>query len=163
MKELGPINSSGTKLGNIHLASPAMLGVARGRLGVRADLRAGDAASMPYADAQFDLIIAMLVLHELSPATRIGILSEARRTLNRHGRILLIDFHPGPVRGLSGWWSKSLITLAEIVAGGEHYKNYREFMAHKGLPTLITAQEFLVDKKRIVAGGNFGLFLLRSN
>lgn len=142
-------------------ASPAMLDVARKRLGDRADLRLGDAAAMPYQDGQFDLIMTTLMLHELPPPTRSAILNEAMRVLDDEGRILLIDFHSGPFRGLRGWWAKAIVTLAEFTAGGEHYRNYRQFMAQKGLPPLVEAHDLLVDKQRIVAGGNFGLFLLR--
>lgn len=143
--------------------SPAMLEVARKRLGDGADLRSGDAANMPFDDAHFDLVTAMLVLHELPPATRSAILSEAMRTLKPDGRLLLIDFHPGPVRGLRGWQSKAIITLSELLAGREHYRNYRQFMAQNGLPSLVAAHDLKVDKERIVAGGNFGLFLLHPN
>jgi demethylmenaquinone methyltransferase/2-methoxy-6-polyprenyl-1,4-benzoquinol methylase len=140
-----------------------MLEVARATLGDRAELHLSETTGFPYDDGQFDLIITMLVLHELPSATRTTILNEAKRTLRAEGRLLLIDFHPGPIRGLNGWRSKIMITLSEILAGREHFRNYREFMAHKGLPTLVAAHDLTVDKERIVAGGNFGLFLLHSN
>ena len=51
-------------------ASPAMLTVARRRLGDNASLQLGDATRLPYPDRAFDLVLASTVLHEMSPAAR---------------------------------------------------------------------------------------------
>jgi len=48
-------------------------------------------------------VIAMLVLHEMDDSTRMGSLDEMKRVLKPNGRILLIDFHPGPLQPLQGW------------------------------------------------------------
>ena len=142
--------------------SPSMLQVARNRLGESANLYMGDASIMPYQDKEFDLIIFSTVLHEMPRAVRSAVISEAKRTLKEDGRILMIDFHPGPIRPLEGWISKSIITLAEIVAGREHFKNYRDFIAHKGLRPLISIHGLLIDQEKIVGGGNIALFLLHT-
>ena len=142
--------------------SPSMLQVAHNRLGESANLYMGDASNMPYADKEFDLIIISTVLHEMPRAVRSAVINESKRTLNEDGRILLIDFHPGPIQPLKGWLNKSIITFAEIAAGREHFKNYRDFMANKGLPELISTHGLSIDKEKIVSGGNIALFLLRS-
>ena len=140
--------------------SPAMLHVARNRLGEAANLYEGDASKMPYADNEFDLIIMTNVLHEMPVAVRSAVIAEEKRVLKEDGRILLIDFHPGPIRPLKGWLYKSIITFAEIGAGREHFKNYRDFIANNGLPELILNHGLSVDKEKIVSGGNIALFLL---
>jgi ubiquinone/menaquinone biosynthesis C-methylase UbiE len=140
--------------------SPSMLQVARKRLGDRAHLFMGDASNMPYSNQTFDLILMTTVLHEMSEKVRIAVINESKRILKKDGRILIIDFHPGPIRPLKGWFYKSVITLVEMMAGGEHYKNYRNFMANKGLPGLISSHELCVDKEKIVSGGNMALLLL---
>lgn len=142
--------------------SPSMLQVARNRLGESANLYMGDASNMPYPDKEFDLIIISTVLHEMPRAVRSAVIDESKRTLNEDGRILLIDFHPGPKRPLKGWIYKSIITFAEIGAGREHFKNYRDFIANKGLPELISTHGLSIDKEKIVSGGNIALFLLSS-
>ncbi len=142
--------------------SPSMLQVARNRLGEGAKLYAGDASNMPYADKKFDLIILSTVLHEMPRAVRSAVIDESKRTLKDDGRILLIDFHPGPIQPLKGWLNKSIITFVEIAAGREHFKNYRDFLANKGLPGLISMHGLSIDKEKIVGGGNIGLFLLKS-
>lgn len=142
--------------------SSSMLQVARKRLGGSANLHMGDASKMPYADKTFDLIIMSTVLHEMSHDVRRAVIGESKRTLKDDGRILLIDFHPGPIRPFKGWLSKSIITFAEVMAGGEHFKNYRDFMANKGLLGLISPHELSIEKDKIVSGGNMALLLLRS-
>lgn len=81
--------------------------------------------------------------------------------LKHSGRILLIDFHPGPIKKFRGLYSKVIITISEILAGLDHYRNYRHFMRHGGLPNLIDSLGLQIETQRIVSGGNFGIFLLK--
>jgi ubiquinone/menaquinone biosynthesis C-methylase UbiE len=142
--------------------SAAMLEVARQRLGENANIYLGDASKMPYPNKKFDLITMTTVLHEMPQDVRSSVLNEMKRVLKEDGRILLIDFHPGPIRPLKGWIFKSFITLIEFMAGGEHYKNYRAFLANKGLPGLISSHGLSIDQEKIVSGGNIALMLLRT-
>ena len=140
--------------------SPSMLEVARARLGDSARLELGDATRMPYQDGQFDLVISMLSLHEMRLPMRLGVLSEIKRVLKESGHILLIDYHPGPYQKWEGWTSKLLITLAELAAGREHFRNYRQFMSTKGLPGTIALGQLQIEKQNILAGGTLGVFLV---
>lgn len=140
--------------------SPSMLQVAKNRLSEEANLYLGDASSMPYQDKKFDLIIISTVLHEMPSGVRNAVIDESKRTCKQDGRILLIDFHPGPIQPLKGWINKCIILIAEIAAGRKHFKNYRNFIAREGLPGLISTQGLSVDKEKIVAGGNMALYLL---
>lgn len=75
-------------------ASAAMVDLARERLGLDADLRVADlAAPLPYADGEFDDVVASLVLHYLEDWT--GPLAELRRVLKSGGRLLVSVNHPG--------------------------------------------------------------------
>jgi ubiquinone/menaquinone biosynthesis C-methylase UbiE len=74
-------------------ASPAMLELARQRLGADADLRVADLSQpLPYADATFDDVVCSLVLHYLREWT--APLAELRRVLKPGGRLLLSVNHP---------------------------------------------------------------------
>jgi len=139
--------------------SPSMLEVAQRRLGDTAKLDLGNATDMPYEENKFDLIIAMLTLHEMPPATRSAAIMAMRRVLKEDGRILLIDFNPGPIQSLQGWTSKVIIFFSEVAAGREHFRNYRHFMANGGLSTLATQHDLRVEKQRILAGGTFAIYL----
>ncbi len=141
--------------------SQAMLDVARRRLGERADLQLGDAARMPYPDGAFDLVLATTVLHEMPPEARGTVLDEMKRVLRPDGRMLLIDFQVGPVRPLRGWLTKAVIATSESAAGRQHHRNYRNFMASGGLPTLFGERGLSVDQRRIVSGGAIGVYLVR--
>ena len=141
--------------------SPAMLRVARQRLGAGSDLRVGDAASLPFADGSFDLVLATLVLHEMSPRVRAATLREARRVLRPKGRILVIDFHAGPPRrSARGLLNRAFILASELGAGREHFRNYRSFIAAGGIPGLAAAGGLTVERRRLAAGGNVGIYLL---
>ena len=141
--------------------SEAMLKEAQKKLGKAAYLSLCDASNTEFEDNQFDLILSSTVLHEMPPAVRERVLREAKRTLKTNGRILLIDFHPGPLQKFKGYYSKLIITIAEIFAGREHYKNYRQFIKNGGLPALINAVDLKIDDQKIVSGGNFAIFLLK--
>jgi ubiquinone/menaquinone biosynthesis C-methylase UbiE len=140
--------------------SPSMLAVARERLGDTARLDLGDATDMPYEDDEFDLVISMLSLHEMPPATRLAVLNEVKRVLKNDGHILLIDFHPGPYQPLKGWVSKLIILLSELAAGREHFRNYRHFLANGGLSALMAQQNLRIEKQRVLAGGTFANYLV---
>ena len=74
-------------------SSPAMLELARERLGEDADLQVADISQpLPYADGAFDDVIVSLVLHYLQDWT--APLSELRRVLKPGGRLLLAVNHP---------------------------------------------------------------------
>jgi len=142
-------------------ASPSMLAVARNKLGGRANLQLGDASQMPFPDGLFDLVVAMFILHEMPGEIRPLVMSETVRILKRDGRILLIDYYSGRMGFPAGWYYKAVILFFEIAAGRKHFKNYRDFMAKKGLSELIASQKLTIEKKKIVTGGNIGLYLLR--
>jgi SAM-dependent methyltransferase len=74
-------------------SSPGMVEQARRRLGDDADLRVVDLAGpLPYADDEFDDVIASLVLHYLRDWE--PTLAEVRRVLKTGGRLIISVDHP---------------------------------------------------------------------
>ncbi|MDQ0755623.1 class I SAM-dependent methyltransferase [Arthrobacter sp. B3I4] len=74
-------------------ASPAMLDLARQRLGSSADLYVADLSKpLPFADDSFDDVVASLVLHYLEDWS--GPLAELRRVLKPGGRLIVSVNHP---------------------------------------------------------------------
>jgi ubiquinone/menaquinone biosynthesis C-methylase UbiE len=140
--------------------SPSMLDVARTRLGEGAELRLGDATKMPYENGTFDLVLCMLVLHEMDQEARMSAIVEMKRVFKPDGQILMIDFHAGSARPLKGWLTKLVILLSEVAAGRRHFRNYRHFISIRGLPTLIEDSQLTVDQQKVVAGGTLALYLL---
>jgi ubiquinone/menaquinone biosynthesis C-methylase UbiE len=140
--------------------SPAMLEIAKARLGDSAELRLGSATEMPYMDQSFDLVVSMLVLHEMDQEVRLRTLDEIKRVLKKDGRVLLIDFNPGKTEGFEGWRTKTIIFLSELAAGREHFRNYRHFMRIDGLKSLANDTGLQIMKQKIVGGGPLTLMLL---
>lgn len=74
-------------------ASPAMIRLARTRLGDEADLQVADLTQpLPYEDEAFDDALAVLVLHYLEDWSRP--LAELRRVLKPGGRLVVVVNHP---------------------------------------------------------------------
>jgi len=144
-------------------ASESMLDVAKKRLGEFADLKLANACEMPFKDGSFDLVISMLVLHEMDQASRPRAIDEMKRVLKETGRILLIDFHTGPYHCPRGWLTNFVIFVSEIAAGRRHFRNYRNFMSIRGLSTLLETNKLIVEQEKAVSGGGLVLYLLRKN
>jgi ubiquinone/menaquinone biosynthesis C-methylase UbiE len=159
---LGIYQKVGCRVYGIDL-SPTMLGVARAKLAGHAGLGLGDGSRMPFPDGSFDLVTAMLLFHEMPPSLRSPVIEEAGRVVKKDGRVMVIDYHPGPVRSPEGLLFKSVITSIEFLAGREHFRNYRHFMAGGGLTPLLGKNGLLVEKQKVVGGGTVGLYLLRSD
>jgi SAM-dependent methyltransferase len=72
--------------------SPMMLATARKKLadkGLEADLREGDMAALPFADASFDVVVSMLALMHIPRADRQQVFREVARVLRPGGRLLI--------------------------------------------------------------------------
>ncbi|HSJ72400.1 MAG TPA: class I SAM-dependent methyltransferase [Acidimicrobiia bacterium] len=138
--------------------SPAMLAVAAERLGEGADLICEDATSLSFPDGSFDLVIASLLLHELAPAMRSGVLDEMVRVTAHDGAMLVIDYRAGPRRMRGHAWRAFSVVL-ERLAGRTHYSNWRRYLAEGGLDEAVTPP-MTVDRIRLVAGGNLAIWLM---
>ncbi len=74
-------------------ASAAMVDLARQRLGDDGDVRVADLGGpLPFADDEFDDVVASLVLHYVEDWG--GALAELRRVLKSGGRLILSVIHP---------------------------------------------------------------------
>jgi ubiquinone/menaquinone biosynthesis C-methylase UbiE len=143
--------------------APAMVARAEEKLGSSARIHFGSATDISYPDASVHLILFSMMLHELSREARAAVLTEARRVLADDGRILVLDYHPGPLTFPRGYAAKPLILAVERMAGRDHFRHCREFLAEGGLPAAVVRHGLLVEVTKVIKGGNFGLFLLRSH
>lgn len=141
--------------------SPAMLGVARSRLGNRTMICQGDGARLPYPDGAFDLVLATLVLHEIDPAARLAVLEDMARVLHQDGRIGIIDYHPLPQPTVIGWGTRILMRGIERSAGRRHYANYRRFLTTGGVFPPARQLGLIVEDLKRASGGNIGIYRLR--
>lgn len=97
--------------------SPAMVDLARARLGDGADVTVHDLADpLPYDDATFDDVVASLVLHYLKDWTEP--LAELRRVLKPGGRLILSVNHPMVYTALNP--EADYFDIAELSFEAEH-------------------------------------------
>jgi ubiquinone/menaquinone biosynthesis C-methylase UbiE len=89
------------------------------------------------------------------------VLNEAGRTLKADGRLLVIDIHTDPLKKFKGIYTKTIIAISEVLAGREHYRNYRHFIRIGGLTALLASNAFDTQPYKVVSGGNMGVFLSR--
>jgi ubiquinone/menaquinone biosynthesis C-methylase UbiE len=117
--------------------------------------------ALPFPVGSFDLTIAMTLLHEIPPSDRSQVVAEMRRVTADDGRLLVIDHHPGRPRGARHRLARAFATGIERIAGGEHYRNYREFRAGGGIPGLAEHLGLTVERSRVEGSGTIGVYLLR--
>jgi ubiquinone/menaquinone biosynthesis C-methylase UbiE len=141
--------------------SRAMLGEATRKLGNRAHLQRGDATALPYDDGMFQLVTATLFLHELDPRTRIAALAEMVRVVNDDGRVLVIDYYSGRLT-LKGHVMRAVSAVPERIAGRTHHREFRRYLELGGIPAMAPEAGLVVDRERVIAGGNLALWLLRA-
>jgi hypothetical protein len=55
---------------------------------------------------------------------------------------------------------KSVIFFFEIMAGSEHFKNFRDFIASDGIPGMVKNRNIDIETSKIVSSGNLGIFIL---
>ena len=114
-----------------------------------------DAAALPFRDGAFRAVSVSFALHEKDPGTRRLMMAEVRRVLARGGRFVAVDFEP-PWDGRSR--AGTLATRAvERLAGGEHYRNGRDFLRRGGLRAVLRESGFAEVARRDVAAGSLAV------
>jgi ubiquinone/menaquinone biosynthesis C-methylase UbiE len=129
------------------------LGMLKYAAGRREDIPfvCADAAEAPFRTAAFRAIVVSFALHEKPAEMRPRLLAEAKRLLGPAGRIVLVDFEKP--------WDKAsrlaylYVWLIERLAGNDHFRNGRDFLAKGGLRALLGENRFReVERHDIPAG-----------
>lgn len=121
----------------------------------------GDATSLPFEDNQFNLTTITLALHEMTPDIRDEVVEEMRRVTKKDGRIIITDYTKPQSRSFAGYFNGFVIWTVERLAGGYHYKNFRQFMETGGLYALIKEHNFTIQKTSSCYGDNLGILSLK--
>ncbi|MBN2051133.1 MAG: class I SAM-dependent methyltransferase [Spirochaetales bacterium] len=116
-----------------------------------------DAAATGFEDRSFDVVILSFALHEKDAFTARKVLEEAHRVLKMKGRLLIVDFMFDDETRLPG---RLGITAVERIAGGEHYRNFKNYIAMGGLKNLLNPKDFTELRRcRVLTGGGIiGLY-----
>jgi len=97
----------------------------RGVSNVRFEVRDASDLSM-FRDKEFGIAVTSMAVHQFEPQLAVKILTEMKRVASR---VIIADYnHPLP-KTLSGFAANTI----EKMAGGDHYRNYRNYMSAGGL------------------------------
>jgi len=143
-------------------ASEAMLSQARKRLGNRAELTFGSAEELAFDDNSFDRVLASLFLHELTADVRDTVFSELARVVSPDGRIVITDFGTGGLT-LRGRSIRSVSMVIERVAGKDHKRNCKTFLASGGIPVVADRHGLTIESSKHLGGGNMGVYVLKKS
>ena len=86
-----------------------------------------------------------------------AILREMCRVGNR---VLIIDHQPDPDGSLRSRVFRAVATGFERIAGGDHYRNYRAFLAAGGIPDLVARAGRGIAASDSAAAGTMGVYLV---
>lgn len=106
-----------------------------------------------YSVQSFDTAVSVLAMHQFDPETGVKVLREMKRTARG---IIIADYNcpmkPGPA-SLLAW-------VIERIAGGDHYRNFRLYMAGGGIQTLAGKAGLAISSREERGGGVFIITLL---
>ncbi|MBN2039167.1 MAG: class I SAM-dependent methyltransferase [Spirochaetes bacterium] len=102
-----------------------------------------DATKTGLDSGSFDAVIISFAIHEKDSNTQVAMLNEAHRIIKENGLLLAVDFIFDERTKLPG---RLGITFVEKLAGGEHYRNFRNYIKNKGLAGLINPKRFQLVK-----------------
>jgi demethylmenaquinone methyltransferase/2-methoxy-6-polyprenyl-1,4-benzoquinol methylase len=121
------------------------------------DYIVGDASETGLPDASFDVITISLALHDKDQALREAILREAARLIKPDGHILAADF---AFDDRTKFMGRFLITAVEGFAGGEHYRNFKDYRKRGGMRTILPKNMFNVKEIARVLKNGIGVWKL---
>jgi len=108
-----------------------------------------DATELPFADSCFDYVSVSLGLHDKVRLTRYKVASEMMRVAKPDGTLVFIDYAVPPVTRISGFVSRTV----EFLAGGDHYKSFKDYIKKGGLEDIFKVFNLHEDKRDCLKGG----------
>ena len=142
-------------------ASPAMVSVARERMGPDIELHDNVTDQIPVSDESIDLVHIGLVLHSLSRYDALQLLKEIVRVLKPGGQVVVIDFSTGNVGFPGGWKNRAVSVIAELTAGPTHARHSLAFHRSGGLDQFLGHVGLEIESSKVVGGGNMIVAVLR--
>jgi len=150
--------AAGRRLVGVDL-SPAMLAEARRRLGSQARLVRADATTLPFRDGGADLVVAVMLLHTLSPDEGLRALAEMGRVAGEAGRVVVAEHRPGAPGEARSRAAGALGRVVETLAG--HGRGVRRLLAAGGVGALAAAAGLEAEASLPAAGGTLEVVRLR--
>ncbi len=119
----------------------------------------GDAARLPFKDGAFRAVSVSFGLHDKSPDLRRAMMAEARRVLAPGGRFIAVDFeNPWSFKSKAGALA---VRTVERLAGGEHYRNGRDFLKRGGLRAFLRESGFVETARHEIETASISVIVAR--
>jgi len=113
-----------------------------------------NAANLPFDDNFFDYASISLALHEIERTTRDKIIFEMKRVVKTKGGLIFVDYQVPLPKNFYGY----LFKVGEFIATrGDHYKNFRDFLAQGGLAQLLLKNQLGVEKRSYLKRGTIAI------
>ena len=97
-----------------------------------------------------------MVLHEVAAGDRVDLVTEMARVAKPDGRLQLIDFRFGSLRGWKGPVLRAANEVIERFSG--HFSEFRSFKASGGIPHVVGNAGLGIERAKIVAGGTLAIY-----
>ncbi|HDP36503.1 MAG TPA: class I SAM-dependent methyltransferase [Candidatus Atribacteria bacterium] len=102
-----------------------------------------DATKTSFDNALFDVVIISFAIHEKDRNAQQALIDEAYRIIKKDGFMLVVDY---AFDNKTTKFGQILIRLIEKIAGGEHDRNFKNYIQNKGLSSLIKKDKFKLVK-----------------
>ncbi len=109
-----------------------------------------DATKTNFDDARFDVVIISFAIHEKDRNTQQALINEAYRIIKKDGLMLVVDY---VFDNKTTKFGRILMSIIERIAGGEHYRNFKNYIQNKGLSSLIKKDKFKLIKCNRMSSG----------
>jgi SAM-dependent methyltransferase len=101
-----------------------------------------------YNDKSFDVAVTSMAMHQFEPEAGVKVLSEMGRIAKR---VIIADYNcpmtPGPAARLA--WA------IERAAGGDHYRNFRQYMERGGISKVSGEAGVVIEDMEVRGSGVF--------
>jgi len=109
-----------------------------------------DATNTNFDDASFDVVILSFAIHEKDRNTQQALMNEAYRIIKKDGLMLVVDY---VFDNKTTKFGKILVSIIERIAGGEHDRNFKNYIQNEGLSSLIEKDKFKLIKRNRMSSG----------
>jgi ubiquinone/menaquinone biosynthesis C-methylase UbiE len=84
-----------------------------------------------FGNKEFDTAVISMAIHQFSPEDGLKVLKEMKRVA---AKVIVVDYAFPMNAGLYGWFTRTI----EWIAGGEHNRNFKQYMKNGGIDSLLS-------------------------
>jgi ubiquinone/menaquinone biosynthesis C-methylase UbiE len=108
-----------------------------------------DARNLPFKGGFFDYASISFALHEKERAARDKIITEMKRVVKKDGALIFVDFQVPLPKNLF----TLLVNIIEFMAGRNHYRNFKDYLAQGGLDEILKKHQLAAEKRDYLNDG----------